>query len=164
MKTTRLTAVGIVIAALVMLGCETKTITKQIKTETSKPSADASSSDSADSGSSNEKAVENSDDAKETEVSQSTAPKKAPPAGWEFESPFRIKAGGDFLAVESPGYACPTMADVDGDGKQDLVVGQFTNGHMQFCKNVSDSADRPKFATAEWIMTGDDRAEVPGVW
>lgn len=88
----------------------------------------------------------------------------AEPAGYEFAEPVRIKAGGDFVSVESPGYACPTITDVDGDGKEDLVVGQFRSGHMQFCRNVSAKGEKPKFAAPEWIMTGEDRAEVPGVW
>ncbi len=45
----------------------------------------------------------------------------------------------------------------------DLVVGQFNNGHMQFCKNIAENDMAPEFAKAEWITSGDDRAEVPGV-
>ena len=83
---------------------------------------------------------------------------------FRFESPTRIEAGGKIVAVESPGYACPTMADVDGDGKEDLVVGQFRNGNMQFCKNISSEGQSPRFAEATWLKSGDDRIEVPGVW
>jgi hypothetical protein len=86
------------------------------------------------------------------------------PAGFEFEPPVRVKAGDQFVAVEAPGYACPTMADVDGDGKDDLVVGQFNQGHMQFCKNVAETGKAPKFAAAKWITSGNSRAVVPGVW
>lgn len=85
-------------------------------------------------------------------------------AGYEFEPPVRVKAGDQFVSVESPGYACPTMADVDGDGKDDLVVGQFNQGHMLFCKNLAEAGQAPKFAEAKWIMSGDNRAIVPGVW
>ena len=83
---------------------------------------------------------------------------------FQFKKPVRIKAGGKVVSVESPGYACPTMADVDGDGKPDLVVGQFRNGNMQFCKNVAAPGQDPEFASAEWLKVGDDRLEVPGVW
>ena len=91
-------------------------------------------------------------------------PKTAPPSGYTFEAPVRLKAGDEFVSVEAPGYACPTMADVDGDGLEDLVVGQFNRGYMQFCKNIASSSEPPKFAEAKWIKAGDDKAEVPGVW
>ena len=81
-----------------------------------------------------------------------------------FEAPIRLKAGDNIVSVESPGYACPTIADVDGDGRQDLVVGQFAGGYMQFCRNVAALGQPPEFAAAEWLKSGDDRAEVPGVW
>jgi len=88
---------------------------------------------------------------------------KLAPAGFKFDAPVRVEAGGEFVSVEAPGYASPTMADVDGDGRVDLVVGQQTEGHMQFFKNVSSASDSPKFAACDWIMTGDQRAVVPGV-
>ena len=91
-------------------------------------------------------------------------PKSAPPSGYEFETPVRLTAGDEIISVEPPGYACPTMADVDEDGKLDLVVGQFNNGHMKFFKNIAKSGETPKFAAAQWIKSGDDRARVPGVW
>lgn len=86
------------------------------------------------------------------------------PAGYLFEAPVRLQADGEFIATESPGYACPTMADVDGDGKQDLVVGQFKNGNMMFCRNIAAAGQPPELAGVEWIKTGDERAVVPGVW
>ena len=83
---------------------------------------------------------------------------------FHFQTPQRVRAGGDIVAVESPGFACPTMADVDGDGKQDLVVGQFRGGNMQFCKNIADVGQPPQFAKSTWLMQGSQRLEVPGVW
>jgi len=91
-------------------------------------------------------------------------PASAAPSRYEFESPVRVRAGADFVSVDPPGFACPTMADVDGDGMQDLVVGQFHQGHLQFCKNVATEGESPRFAAAEWIKSGDERAIVPGVW
>jgi hypothetical protein len=88
----------------------------------------------------------------------------APHAGFDFETPVRIKAGGEYVSVEEPGYACPTLADVDGDEKLDLVVGQFNEGYMQFCKNISKDKNSWEFAKPEWLMTGDEKAVVPGVW
>lgn len=87
-----------------------------------------------------------------------------PSVGAAFEPPIRIRAGGELVSVESPGYACPTMADVDGDGREDLVVGQFNQGNLQFCKNISKDGELPKFAKASWMKSGDERITVPGVW
>ena len=84
-------------------------------------------------------------------------------AAAEFEEPVRLKAGGEFIQVESPGYACPAMFDVDGDEKPDLVVGQFSGGKMHFFKNVSQGSN-PEFAAGTWINTDGEPAKVPGVW
>ncbi len=105
--------------------------------------------------------VEGSEDSGAAELYK---PKMAPPSQYMFETPVRIKAGDEYVSVESPGYACPTLADVDGDGLEDLVVGQFNNGSMQFCKNIASPSEPPEFAEAVWIKTGDKRAIVPGVW
>jgi hypothetical protein len=82
----------------------------------------------------------------------------------QFEQPVRLEADGQPVKVESPGYACPTVADVDGDGKFDLVVGQFNQGHMQFFRNLAEQGETPRLAAAEWLKTGEERAIVPGVW
>lgn len=105
-----------------------------------------------------------------SEVDQSD-PYKAPHAAktialsrYRFETPQRLKAGGEWISVEAPGYACPTMADVDGDGVDDLVVGQYNDGNMLFCRNVADQNATPSFAEAEWLSDGKTRIVVPGVW
>jgi hypothetical protein len=78
----------------------------------------------------------------------------------EFERPVRIKAGGVPIRVESPGYACPCLADLDGDGKLDLLVGQFNKGKIQFFKGLGGG----KFAKGAWLQADGKTAEVPGVW
>lgn len=81
-----------------------------------------------------------------------------------FQDPVRIEADGEPIKVDQPGYACPTLADVNEDGKLDLVVGQFQGGKMRFFKNISEKSDGFEFAAEQWINTGDKAAEVPGVW
>ncbi len=78
----------------------------------------------------------------------------------EFEKPVRLKGGGEFVRVDSPGYAYPCLADVDQDGKKDLIVGQFAGGKMKVYRGLSDG----KFAAGEWLKAEGEIAEVPGVW
>lgn len=78
----------------------------------------------------------------------------------EFERPKRWLADGKPVRVESPGYAAPCLADVDKDGKKDLLVGQFSKGKIKFYKNL----DNDKYAAGAWLQAEGDVAEVPGVW
>jgi hypothetical protein len=78
----------------------------------------------------------------------------------EFKPPERLKADGAPVRVEAPGYAAPCWADIDGDGKKDLLVGQFAKGKIKVYKNVGDG----KLAAGEWLKAEGAVAEVPGVW
>jgi hypothetical protein len=77
-----------------------------------------------------------------------------------FHPPIRLKAGGVPIRVEAPGYAAPCLADVDGDGKLDLLVGQFRQGKIQVFKGLGGG----KFAAGTWLQADGKTAEVPGVW
>jgi hypothetical protein len=78
----------------------------------------------------------------------------------EFADPVRMQSGGEAVRVERPGYACPCWADVDGDGKKDLLVGQFNGGKIRVYKNLGDG----KLAAGDWLNAGGEVAQVPGVW
>lgn len=47
-----------------------------------------------------------------------------------FEQPFRVRAEGAWIDVEV-GHAAPLLADVDGDGREELLVGQFGEGKLR---------------------------------
>ncbi len=78
----------------------------------------------------------------------------------DFEPPVRLKAGDAAIRVESPGYAAPCLADLNGDGKMHLLVGQFNQGKIRVLKHRG--AD--KFAPGNWLLAEGKVAEVPGVW
>lgn len=78
----------------------------------------------------------------------------------EFQPPIRMMAGESPVRVESPGYAAPCWADIDGDGRKDLLVGQFRGGKIHVHKNLGDG----KLAPSEWLKAEGTVAEVPGVW
>ncbi len=78
----------------------------------------------------------------------------------EFDRPGRLEADGVAVRVESPGYAAPCWADVDGDGKKDLLVGQFNKGKIRLFKNLGEG----KLAAGVWLEAEGQVAEVPGVW
>jgi hypothetical protein len=88
---------------------------------------------------------------------------KTQPSSFEFEPAMLVMAAGEKIDVEEPGYACPTLFDFDKDGSEDLIVGQFNEGKMKWYRNLSSPGETPKYAAGEWINSGDDPAEVPGV-
>lgn len=77
-----------------------------------------------------------------------------------FAPPVRLTAGEAAIRVEAPGYACPCWADIDGDGKPELLVGQFNGGKIKVYKHLGGE----KFAPGTWLQAGGKVAEVPGVW
>src|SRR5262245_10894663 len=76
-----------------------------------------------------------------------------------FHPPVRLKAGGVPIRVEMPGYASPCLADLDGDGKMDLLVGQFKQGKIHIFKGLGGG----KFAKGTWLQADGKAAEIPGV-
>ena len=77
----------------------------------------------------------------------------------DFEPPVRLKAGAAAIRVESPGYAAPCWAELNG-GKMHLLVGQFNQGKIRVFKHLGAE----KFAPGSWLQAEGKVAEVPGVW
>lgn len=78
----------------------------------------------------------------------------------EFQPPVRLTVDGVAVRVENPGWACPCWADINGDGKKDLLVGQFNGGKIRVYKNLGDG----KLAAGDWLKADGATAEIPGVW
>ena len=77
-----------------------------------------------------------------------------------FHPPVRLSADGAPISVEAPGYASPCWGDVDGDGKKDLLVGQFHKGKVAVYRSLGDG----KLAARAWLEAGGAVAEFPDVW
>ena len=81
-------------------------------------------------------------------------------AAAKFTAPVRLKDGEAFIRIEEPGYASPCWADVTGDGKKDLLVGQFAGGKIKIYPGLGNG----KIGKGEWLEVDGKTAEVPGVW
>lgn len=93
-------------------------------------------------------------------LSLSVAAVAALPQEPRFDAPVRLVADGVPISVEAPGYASPCWADVDGDGKKDLLVGQFHKGKVAVHRGLGEG----KFAQRAWLEAGGKVAEFPDVW
>ncbi len=67
----------------------------------------------------------------------------------QFAAPFKIQASGGDLAVSL--VSDPYMVDWDGDGLNDLIVGQFTEGKIRFYPN-SGTNEAPVFTGFTYLQ------------
>jgi hypothetical protein len=71
-----------------------------------------------------------------------------------------ILAGGRPVDVERSGHAAPCVGDFDGDGKPDLLVGQYDGGKLRVYRNTG-TARAPKFDTFTYFVAGGQAGRVP---
>jgi hypothetical protein len=77
-----------------------------------------------------------------------------------FEAPTRLAAAdGVINSGASWGHSSPWVADVDGDGVRDLVVGDFS-GLFRLYRNEGTN-QAPRYAKAVNLQAGDADAKVP---
>lgn len=77
----------------------------------------------------------------------------------ELAEPFRVESKSGPIDV-SYGHAMPLMADWNGDGLKDLLVGQYAGGRLRVYPNLGTQTE-PRFETFEWFKTEAGRASVP---
>jgi len=78
----------------------------------------------------------------------------------QLAAPVRIEAEGGPVDITEIGHAAPFFADVDGDGKRDLMVGQFGGGKLRIYKNVGTDRE-PRFGKYDYMKAGADLGTVP---
>jgi hypothetical protein len=78
----------------------------------------------------------------------------------ELSPPVRIEAAGKPIETGSVGHAAPFVGDFDGDGKPDLLVGQFEGGLLTIYRNEATGRE-PKLSSGQPFKTGADLGVVP---
>lgn len=78
----------------------------------------------------------------------------------ELGPPFQVAAGGQPLDVQRSGMAAPFFGDFDGDGLDDLLVGEFRDGLLRVYRNLG-SIGRPQFKDYVWFKAGGELGRVP---
>ena len=77
----------------------------------------------------------------------------------ELAAPFQVEADGKPINVDIA-HAAPFFGDFDGDGVNDLLVGQFGEGKLRIYKNTGTNA-KPEYEGFEWFMAGGAEGKVP---
>lgn len=73
--------------------------------------------------------------------------------------PAAIKDGNALVDV-TVGHAAPLVVDWDGDGKKDLLVGQFGEGKLRIYLNKGTDQE-PRFDGFTYLQVGGEDATVP---
>ncbi len=76
-----------------------------------------------------------------------------------FEPPIRVRADGQFIDSGAAwGHSAPCIEDIDGDGLEDLIVGDFS-GTFKIYQNMG-TAKEPVYQQQGFVQAGDAKAAV----
>lgn len=92
-------------------------------------------------------------------VKKKAEPKKPQLSPYKFATPVRLEAAGKAIDT-AVGHAHAIVADFDGDGKNDLLVGQFGEGILWVYKNVGTNKE-PKYGAGTQFKEGAKDGRVP---
>jgi len=77
----------------------------------------------------------------------------------DLAEPVALECGGAVINVDA-GHAAPFVCDWDGDGRQDLLVGQMGGGVLRIYRNTG-SATAPAFESFGSFQAGGVEGSVP---
>jgi hypothetical protein len=80
-------------------------------------------------------------------------------AGFELLEGVKVESEGKPISIEI-GHLVPCVADWDGDGKKDLIVGQFSGGKVRLYLNKG-SDEAPEFKGFEYMTAGGKEISLP---
>jgi len=63
--------------------------------------------------------------------------------GGELLPPTKITAGGKPIDVQRTAPSAPFVGDFDGDGRDDLMVGEYHEGRLRVFRNIGSKESRP---------------------
>jgi hypothetical protein len=78
----------------------------------------------------------------------------------DLAAPVRLAADGKVIDTPTIGHAAPFVGDFDGDGTQDLLVGQFDGGLLWIYRNTGTDAV-PSLAAGAKFQNGRPEGTVP---
>jgi hypothetical protein len=77
----------------------------------------------------------------------------------ELLAPFALEAGG--APIDAPGgNSAPCVVDWDGDGRFDLLVGEYEDGAVRFYRNVG-APGAPRFEAGVRLRHAEGELSVP---
>ncbi len=81
-----------------------------------------------------------------------------------FKKPFLIKEGNEILNTGGIGYAAPCIGDIDGDGKDELLVGYWKDrngGPLIIYENIG-TRNKPIYKKSRVFKINNETAMIPG--